>query len=109
MFAGSADKSALFKLLAVAATGKAGRVSWIKGPATKAKRLSIECISQYYDCSPREASTYKVAVDDLIEMAEELGWDKDEVTKLKKELDDGSGSTAAKSSKPTKPAGRVKR
>lgn len=104
MFAGSADKSALFKLLATAATGKVGRVSWIKGPTTKAKRLSIDCISQYYDCSPREAATYKVQPNDLIEMSEELGWDKEETAKLKKELDDGSGTTAKTSSKPSKPA-----
>ncbi len=106
MFAGSADKSALFKLLAVAATGKSSRFSWIKGPGSKAKKLSIEAIVQYYDCSPREAATYTVAAEDLIEMVEELGWDKEEIAKLKKEQDDGSGAVASKVTKPKKPVGR---
>lgn len=106
MFAGSADKSALFKLLATAATGRSTRFSWIKGPGTKTKKLSIEAITQYYDCSPREAITYKVAPEDLIEMAEELGWDKEEIAKLKKEVDDGSGTTTSKITKPKKLATR---
>ena len=104
MFAGSADKSALFKLLAVSTTGKTGRYSWLKGPGTKAKKLSLECIKQYYDCSTREATSYVVSPDDLVEMAEAMGWDKDEVAKLKKEVDDGSGTTAKPSSKAAKPA-----
>ena len=100
MFAGTADKSALFKLLAVSTTGKTGRYSWIKGPGSKAKKLSIEAISQYYDCSPREAATYKVSADDMIEMAEELGWDPDEIKKLKVEI--------APSDAPKKPSKRGK-
>jgi hypothetical protein len=104
VFAGTADKEALFQLLAAAATGKNRRYSWLKGPSAKTKRLSLEVVKQYYELSTREASSYKVPPEDLIEMAEDLGWDKDEVSKLKKELDDGSGSTEGKGVKPSKPA-----
>jgi hypothetical protein len=104
MFAGSADKSSLFKLLAIGTSGKSSRYQWIKGPGSKAKKLAIECTMAYYECSMREAQTYRIDTDSLIEMAEELGWEKDEITKLKKELDDGSGVTTKASSKPAKPA-----
>ena len=106
VFAGTTSKAELFKSLAAAATGKNFRYSWLKGPGAKAKKLSLECIKQYYECSTREAVTYKVAPEDLISMAEELGWDKEELTKLKKELDDGSGITTTKSTKPAKRLGR---
>lgn len=97
-------KSDHMKLLAVAAGGRKVPYTWLKGPGSKAKKLAIECTMAYYDCSMREAQTYRIDTDSLIEMAEELGWDKEEITKLKKELDDGSGVTAKASSKPAKPA-----
>lgn len=104
MFGGLADKASLFQLLAAAATGNSKRYSWIKGPSAKAKKQSLQVICQFYECSVREASSYKVDSESLIEMAEELGWDKEDILKLKKELDDGSGSTKKSSAKPSKPA-----
>jgi len=97
------------KLLAVAANhGRKVSYRWIKGPGRKASNTVLECICQYYECSAREAATYKVQAETLEQMAEELGWDKDQIAKLKKECDDGSGSAAKASSKPAKP-GRGKR
>ena len=106
LVSGTADKSALFKSLAAAATGKNRRYPWLKGPGAKTKRHSIEVIKQYYECSTREATTYKIADEDLVEMAEALGWDKEDIAKLKKEFEDGSGTTAKPSSKPAKPRGK---
>lgn len=105
LFSGTADKSALFKLLAVASTGKNVRYSWLKGPSSKTKKLTAEVICSYYECSQRESAGYKIDADSLLEMAEELGWDKEQIAKLKKELDDGSGDAAKTSSKPAKRAG----
>jgi hypothetical protein len=105
LFAGSADKSALFKLLATACTGKNVRYSWLKGPSSKVKKLTSQVVCEYYECSARESAGYSIDADSLIEMAEELGWDKEQVAKLKKELEDGPGSTAKASTKPTKPRG----
>lgn len=105
MFSMGQDKALLFKLLAAACTGKTTRYQWIKAPsATKATKRSLEAIKQYYDISTREAALYAINISgaDLIEMAEELGWDSDELKKLKKEVDD-QGSTEKSSSGKKKP------
>lgn len=100
---GGFDKGVLFKLMAIAATGSTKRYSWIKGPGSKSKKLSIEVVKQYYDCSTREAVTYKVTNDDLVEMAESCGWTPEELKKLTKEFDDdGTGTTKKSSVKSTK-------
>lgn len=89
------EKALLFKLLAAAATGKSKRYQWLKAPGAKAAtKLRGEVIKQYYEVSGREAALYTlISANDIIEMAEELGWDRDELAKLKKEVGDGSGST----------------
>ncbi len=106
VFAGTSTKSALFKSLAIAATKKSSRYAWVKGPSAKTKKMSLEVIKQYYDCSTREASTYTVGSEDLLEMAAELGLEKEDIAKLKKEFDDGTGPIAKVSSKSKKPNGR---
>lgn len=110
VFSPSMNKSALFKSLAAAATGRNKRYSWIKGPTTKSRKLSTEVTMAYYECSPRECADYKIDAQSLIEMAEELGWDKEQIAKLKKECDnDGpTGDAAKQSAKPKKPVGRGK-
>lgn len=104
MFAGSADKSALFKLLAIGTSGKSSRYGWLKGPGSKAKKEVLECIKEYYECSTREAITYEVPAESLMEMAEELGWDAERIKALTKELDDGQGQPPKSSTKPAKPS-----
>lgn len=97
------------KLLAVAANhGRPVKFNWIKAPKKRAKNTIVECICEFYDCSARESAAYKIDEQTLIEMAEELGWDKDRIAKLTKEIQDGSGSTAKASVKPAK-QGRAKR
>lgn len=95
------EKSLLFKLLAAAATGKSKRYQWLKAPGAKAAtKLRLEAIKQYYEVSTREANVYAetISAEDIVAMAEELGWEADELKKLKKEVDDGSGSTKKPSS-----------
>lgn len=106
VFNGVSSKSQLFKLLAIAATGRSSRYSWLKGPGSKSKKMSIEVIKAYYDCSTREAVTYTIDSASLVEMAEALGYSKEDITKLTKELDDGSGAAKIKSVKPKKPVRR---
>lgn len=89
------EKPLLFKLLAAAATGKSKRYQWLKSPGAKATvKLRLEVIKQYYEVSTREATGYSDLIDaeDILSMAESLGWEQDELKKLKKEVDDGSGS-----------------
>lgn len=94
------EKSLLFKLLAAAATGKSKRYQWLKSPGAKATiKLRLEVIKQYYNVSTREAIGYdSIEGEDILTMAEELGWEVEELKKLKKEVSDGSGNTSKPSS-----------
>lgn len=94
MFSLGTEKGLLFSLLAAAATGKSKRYNWIKAPGAKtATKLRLEVIKQHYDISTREALGYVdlIEAEDIMAMAEECGWDKEELAKLKKEVGDGSG------------------
>lgn len=87
------EKPLLCKLLASAATGKTNRYTWLKGPSAKSDKLKLQVVKQYFNCSLREAETYKVDDESVVAMAEELGWDEDELKKLKSEvLKNGQGS-----------------
>lgn len=107
LFSMGDQKELLFRLLAASATGSTGRYQWIKSPGSAgASGLNVQVISDYYDITMREAKSYlSLTTDDTImKMAEELGWDKDAMTKLKKEMGNGSRSieTSSKSKKSTK-------
>lgn len=84
------EKELLFKLLAASATGKNGRFYWLKGPGVRpAEKLSLEVVKEYYGISGREASTYKLGGETLLEMAAELGWSDEQLKQLKKEVKGG--------------------
>lgn len=105
LFQLGAEKDLLFKLLAASATGRNVRYNWIKAPGAKtAVKLKIEVIKQFYDISTREANMYlkNIDEDDIMEMADQLGWEKADITALKKEFSDGSGNTKKDSVKPKK-------
>ena len=99
------EKPLLFKLLAASCTGKS-RASWIKGPGSISTRHAIEAIKARFHCSSREAELHLGSLDpaDVLQFAEEAGWEKDQIKKLQTELgkDDGPGSTAKSSRKPKK-------
>lgn len=73
----------LFKLFCISSMNKYTRYSWIFPKATKDDSLDI--ISQYLDCSKRCAKEYKefYTKDDIIIMAQELGYQDGEIKKLK--------------------------
>jgi len=97
------NKALLCRLLATTATGRSSRYRWIKGPGTKAEKLRLEVIKQFYGCSTREASEYRIDPESIMEMAAELGWDDDELKKLKAEVaKDEPGRTEKQSGKPKK-------
>lgn len=99
------EKGLLFKLMAAAATGKSRRYQWIKAPpiSTKTKHR-LEVIKQFYQVSTREADVYAstISSEDIMEMAEALGWEKEELAKLKKEVNDEQGPTQKLSSRKKK-------
>lgn len=98
VFSLGTEKPLLFKLLAASCTGRSSRAQWIKGPGSTSTRLAVEAIKARFGCSSREAEQHLRFLEpaDVLEFAEQAGWEKDQVKKLQTELgkDDGSGSTA---------------
>lgn len=81
--------SLLYKLMVATSDGKSKRYTWIKKKSKdKSSPITISVISSYYQCSKKDALRYKkqLHVDDILEMADELGYDKDQIKKLKTEL-----------------------
>lgn len=79
----------LFKIMASCTDKRPARYQWIgQKKAGPSKKLTIKVIQQYYGYSQREANSvaHLLVKDDIIQMSESLGWEKDEITKLKKEL-----------------------
>lgn len=76
----------LYKLLM--ACDNKGRPGWVKRPPKPKDSEILNVITLYYDCTLTEAQKYLVLLDtnDIIEMAESIGTDKETFTKLKKEL-----------------------
>jgi hypothetical protein len=77
----------LMQLLQTASSKTSKRYVWL---GIKSKKKLVEAyrvIQEYFELSTREAKTYSLPpVEELIKMAEELGWQKDEIAKLQKEL-----------------------
>ena len=73
----------LFKLFCISSMNKYTRYSWIFPKATKDD--SIDILSQYLECSPRNAKEYKelYTKDDITKMAQSLGYQDAEIKKLK--------------------------
>lgn len=85
----SKEKELLFYLSCAISDGEKKRYKWIKRLKNKDKS-SIEVVSQYYDITKREAriSLSVFNNDDIIEMAQELGYTDKELKTLKKSLND---------------------
>lgn len=79
------DKELMFKLLAASASGKVRSVKW-PGQMRDPKNPGLEIISQFFDCSIREAKLMyqNYNINDIIGMAETLGYPDDEIKKLSK-------------------------
>lgn len=79
----------LYKLMVATSDGKSRRYSWIKKKGKdKSSPVSTAVVSEYYQCSKKDAKRYlrQLTQDDVFEMADELGYDKDQVKKLKAEF-----------------------
>lgn len=103
LFSMGEDKDLLFRLLASASTGSTGRYQWIKGPTSAgSSSLIVKVIADYYDITSREAKSYipQISHDIITEMAEELGWEKEDLAKLKKEFGNGSRNPEKDGTKP---------
>lgn len=79
----------LYKLMVACSDGKERRYSWIKKKSKdKSSPVSAEVIAAYYKCSKKDAIRYKkrLTVDDVIEMADAIGYDKEQIQKIKAEF-----------------------
>ena len=77
----------LMQLLQVASSKTSKRYAWLGIKYKKKQVEAYRVIQEYFELSVREAKTYALPpAEELLKMAEALGWQKDEITKLQKEL-----------------------
>ena len=77
----------LMQLLQVASSKTSKRYAWLGIKSKKKQVEAYRVIQEYFELSTRETKTYSLPpAEELLKMAEELGWQKDEISKLQKEL-----------------------
>jgi hypothetical protein len=77
----------LMQLLQACSSKKRKRYNWVASKAEAKRALSVKAAQEYLGMSRREVQAIKLPPDEeLIKMAESMGWQADEVSKLKKEL-----------------------
>lgn len=101
------NKNLLFSLLAASCTGGVKRVSWLKAPGQINTKLAEKVLQERFKISSREVESYRSLLEptDILQYAEDLGWDKDVMKKLEQELGketNGSRSTSKSGGKSTK-------
>lgn len=82
-------KKLLYYLQCIAASGQSKRYQWLKPGSKKGDgTLTTSVVKQYFGYSSREAKHFipLLSNDQILEYAEQLGWQKEEIAKLKKEL-----------------------
>lgn len=80
-------KHLLMRLLQCASSGRRKQYRWIALKGSKKDSKRVKVISDYFQISTREAKDYIVSSQEIISYAEDLGWQKSEISDLKKELD----------------------
>lgn len=86
---GQQHKQLMYNLLVACSSGKHQRYGWVKAPGTNRKgKLTINVICQYFGYGIRTAidAAKLLQPEDILGYAEELGWQKEDIAKLKKEL-----------------------
>lgn len=78
------EKKLLIRLLLCCSTSKK-MYTWNKRKKQEKTTLRSQLIQEYYDCSVKESLIYEksILLEDLISMAEELGYDNEQIKKLK--------------------------
>ena len=88
-FSLSSHKQLLINLMAVVSDGRPQRYAWLKRKGKIEKRnMTLEVIKKYYNYSTAKASdTVNILSEEsILRFATELGYQKDDIKKLKKEL-----------------------
>lgn len=80
-------KPLLMRMLLLSASGSSRRYQWLSKTKDTSQNRSLKVLREYYNCSVREADMYikQHTMDELVQMAEYVGWQDDEVKALTKE------------------------
>ena len=87
-FALSQHKSLMSKLMAVASSGKRKKYTWVKQqPKVSSKPVSVSVLQATYGCNITDAidALALMSVDDILGMADDLGYQQDDIQKITKE------------------------
>lgn len=99
-------KQLLWYLFTACGSGKKQKFSWSPLPGKKntTKPLATQVVMEYYNYSTREAVDVlsMLTRSTLIGMAEDLGWQPDEISKLKKEVKGEDKTVDAPVNKPSR-------
>jgi hypothetical protein len=81
-------KELLYKLQCASSSGVSRRYAWLPAKNGAKKQKGLDVVMEYHNYGVREASSvmHLLSPDDIILMAEELGYQKTELAKLKKDL-----------------------
>lgn len=89
-FSLTSHKQLLWQLLTVCNAGKSQRYTWNKLPAKResGKPNALKVVRQYFGYSSREAidALDILKREDVISLAEQLGWQPEDITKIRREL-----------------------
>ena len=79
-------KPLLMQMLLIASNGLDRRFKWKARGGTTTNTKQLQVLREFYKCSTREAGMYikMHTIDELCDMADYLGWQKDEVKQLTK-------------------------
>jgi hypothetical protein len=82
----------LMKLLQVASSKTPKRYNWLAVKSKKKNVLAQRAVEEYFDITPRDVKMMNPFPPEaeVIQMAELLGWEKEDVNKLKKEYKDAA-------------------
>lgn len=80
-------KPLLMRMLLLAASGQSRRYQWLAKTKEVSQARSLKAIRAYYNCSQREAELYMKSHthEEIVEMAQYVGWQDDEIKALEKE------------------------
>jgi hypothetical protein len=80
----------LMQLLQVASSKTSKRYQWLGIKSKKKNQQAMAVVAEYFDMSKREVRLLDPfpPEEEVMQMAEELGWQKEELAKLKKEYKD---------------------
>lgn len=92
VFSLAPHKQLLWQLLTLCTSGKAQRYVWNKLPskASASRPVSTKAIAEHYNYSVSKATAALECLtgDDVLEIAEALGWQSEELAKIRKEYKD---------------------